>query len=181
VIRLTLAILLLFSGVSPAAQPDPGPCGKERWPVKTLSDQDRGRVDLRPVPATIRELIAIKIHEIPYPDNARMGPEELRTYRIKGRLVEVRHEGDQDLHLILADPDDTSVTMVVEIPAVECVRQSGHKRELTAARAAVKALHPPVLVEVTGVGFFDFIHHPPVHGGAKNGFELHPVLSIKAN
>jgi hypothetical protein len=32
-----------------------------------------------------------------------------------------------------------------------------------------------VLVEVTGVGFFDALHK---RGASHNGFELHPVLSL---
>jgi hypothetical protein len=33
------------------------------------------------------------------------------------------------------------------------------------------------LLRVTGVGFFDYTHWQP--GAARNGFELHPVLSVE--
>jgi len=33
------------------------------------------------------------------------------------------------------------------------------------------------LIRVTGVGFFDYTHWQP--GAARNGFELHPVLTVE--
>ena len=38
-------------------------------------------------------------------------------------------------------------------------------------------LHKPILVELTGVGFFDTVHGQK--GMASNGREIHPVLSMK--
>src|SRR5690348_3223019 len=37
-----------------------GACGVERWAVKTLSDPDRERVQLRPVNTTVEALVAIQ-------------------------------------------------------------------------------------------------------------------------
>jgi hypothetical protein len=57
-------------------------CGTERWPVKTLSDEDRARVNLKPVPSTIADL-----RELPRPAslpwNRRAAPVELTTYTIR--------------------------------------------------------------------------------------------------
>ena len=34
-------------------------CGTERWAVKTLSDEDAGKVNLKPVPSTVAQLIEL--------------------------------------------------------------------------------------------------------------------------
>ncbi len=73
---------------------------------------------------------------------------------------------------------DPQAMIIAEIPAPECATGSGHEDEFRRARATVRSLPVGALVEVTGLGFFDLLHNPPV--GAKNGFELHPVLNIHA-
>jgi hypothetical protein len=96
---------------------------------------------------------------------------------------------DGDYHLILQA--DTGQTMVAEIPSPSCY--SGNNTDIRSqfqtARDAIDAafLHgerrglsritSDAKVEVTGVGFFDFVHGQM--GMAPNGFELHPVLSIQ--
>src|SRR5262249_9214421 len=103
-----------------SAQVRPGQCGSDRWTVKILDDRDAGSVDFKPIDATISELARRRIHEIRYPDNARIAPEELRVYRIKATLVATKNESDGDLHVIVADPGQPTVTMVVEIPSPRC-------------------------------------------------------------
>jgi len=173
------ALLLLLLAASSSPQVKPGQCGHDRWAVKTLTDRDRRRVDLAPVETTISKLIAVRIHEIPYPEDARIEPEELKVYRLRATLIEVRHEQDSDLHLLLADPDNSVARMVAEIPAPECARGSGFEERFVTARRLIASLSLPALVEVTGVGFWDYIHGQDVKGSARNGFELHPVLNIQ--
>ena len=150
--------------------------GFDRRSVKTLTDRDKGRVKFNPVDTTIAMLAAIRIHQTPYPKDSRIEPEELNVYRLRARLLEVRNEKDKDLHLILADLDNPEVRMIAEIPAPECVKGSAHEDEFRQAREAVSAISRNTVVEVIGVGFFDFLHD--AKGGAKNGMELHPVLRI---
>jgi len=109
-----------------AGQAAPRQCGYDRWPVKVLVDKDRQQVDFNPFDTTIAKLVGIPIHEIPYPRDRRIEPEELRVYRLRARLVKIRHEQDSDLHLILADLDKPSIQMIVEIPAPECGEGSSH-------------------------------------------------------
>jgi len=157
-------------------QAAPKQCGYDRWPVKVLADKDRARVNFTPIDSTIAELVAIPIHEIPYPRDKRIAPEEMKVYRIRAKLVQVRTEKDSDLHLILEDPDKPEVRMIAEIPVPFCAEGTGHEDDYSKARTDLTSLSVGSIVEVIGVGFFDFLHD--AIGGAKNGIELHPVLKI---
>jgi hypothetical protein len=70
-------------------------CGTERWPLKTLSDEDRDRVNLKPLPSTVAAM-----RELPrpalLPDNRRAAPVELTTYIIRAVLLEIRSENDNE-------------------------------------------------------------------------------------
>ena len=158
------------------AQAVPGQCGYDRWPVKILADKDRGQVNITPVDTTIAKLGAIPIHEIPYPYDRRIHPEELIVYRVRARLLRVRREEDSDLHLLIADPDDPSKRMIAEIPAPECAVGTGHEDEYRRARNTIASVAIGSEIELVGVGFFDFLHEQ--RGAATNGIELHPVLSV---
>jgi hypothetical protein len=75
--RYCLVALLSLSGGAAFGQAAPRQCGYDRWPVKILSDKDRQRVNLNPIETTIAKLVRIPIHEIPYPRDRRIEPEEL--------------------------------------------------------------------------------------------------------
>lgn len=153
-----------------------GACGVERWRVKILADSDRVLIDTVPVVATIGELSAIPIPEIPYPDSRRIPPHELRAYRVRGVVAQVLIEGDKDWHVILRDEETPSLTMIVEIPHPACASLPADAKRFEAAREALRRVPRRGAVEVVGIGFFDFIHNQ--RGRARNGFELHPVLSV---
>lgn len=176
----SLAVLVFAFGLAGTAhsQAVPGQCGYDRWPVKTLTDKDSKRVDFRSVKITVSQLAAIPIHEIPYPDDHRIAPEEFHVYDVRARLVQLRKEQDQDLHLIIEDLDHPDVRMIAEIPSPACTAGTGYEKKYSKARAIVRSLPPGAEIELIGVGFFDFIHDQT--GGAKNGIELHPVLGVLA-
>jgi len=80
--------------------------------------------------------------------------------------------------------------MIAEIPDSQCssVKEGGHASQISAVRSSFKnCFGPPsmsfklfsdrMIVDVSGVGFFDKIHGQT--GVARNGIELHPVLRIK--
>jgi hypothetical protein len=176
-IAASLAALLLL----PQPHGDraaPPRCGGDRWPVKTLTDLDRDRVSLKPVPTSIRTLTAIQIPDVPYPANRRLAPQELTTYTIRGQLVSRFIEADQDVHLVLADPDVANATMIVEVPLSACAAGSPLQQQFRAARTIALAVPLSSAVTVTGVGFFDFLH--TARRQAPNGFELHPVFEVVA-
>ncbi len=159
--------------------------GLMRWAVKTLSDSDRARVQfLQPVNTTIAALVGL-----PRPETlsatGRADPVELTVYRVEARLLRRITEADRDDHMIVADPRDTAVTMIAEIPDPECpgACASGFGPRYAAARrklfnrmnSAVGDAHR--LMVITGVGFFDYLHFQK--GAAANGIELHPILDIE--
>ena len=174
---LQAAILVVALHTLARAQSEaPRQCGYDRWPVKTLNDRDRNRVNFAPVGATVADLSAIQIHQIPYPHDRRVQPEELRVYRVRARLIEVRREHDSDLHLIIADLDKAYMRMIAEIPTPQCAEGSGHEDDYRRARMALSKISPGSVIEIVGVGFFDFLHD--AKGGARNGIELHPILRV---
>jgi hypothetical protein len=160
-------------------------CGVERWPVKTLSDPDASRVNLRPRPTTIAQLAAlIPPSSLP---QSRVAPVELQTFTVRARLVAMKLEADSDLKLVLADLGPRSASMSAELPAAACVLQAAPalQKKMDSARATfVERCGSPSsvlftqlggVVTLTGVGFFDRRHGAT--GAAPNGIELHPVLA----
>jgi hypothetical protein len=175
--RAVAALAALAAALAAHGQAVVGQCGYQRWPVKILADEDRTKVNFEPVDTTVAKLAAIPIHEIPYPQDRRIQPEELRVYRVRGRLLGVYLEKDRDLHLVIADLERPEVTMIAEIPAPECAGRGGHEEDYRTARAlALSAPHDGV-IELVGVGFFDFLHDQ--RGHARNGIELHPVFRVR--
>jgi hypothetical protein len=156
-------------------------CGVERWPVKTLTDEDRSKVHRKPVPAAILDLVSIPRPDQQPPQGNRLAPTELTVFRVQARLTLVKQEKDQDFHIVLADPDDPETTMIAEVPSSTCAKGSGEEdvfdglMQLLKPYVGQKDLDVPV--EVEGVGFFDFLHNQT--GVAPNGLELHPVLKMK--
>ena len=176
-LSLRLAILALSAPLLAArAQPV---CGVERWPVKVLADRDRAAVRLNDaVPATVRELGALEIPEIIYPNDRRIAPHELRVYRLTAIVWQINiAEDDRDWHVVLRDPVDNSM-MIVEIPDPRCTRDPALAARFQAARAELRRVPKRGQATFTGVGFWDFIHNQ--RGRARNGFELHPVLAVEA-
>lgn len=153
------------------------PCGMYRWRVKTLADPDAGSVRFEPIDTTVRDLA-----ELPRPaesDHHARQANEFYVYRVKALLVAVHSRLDQDLHLLLRDPEDPEARLIAEIPNPQCTKASRYEPDFASARQvaeALKARGRQPLVEVTGVGFFD-ARHVQI-GRARNGFELHPVLKL---
>ncbi len=160
-------------------------CGGSRFTVKTGSDPDAGRVDLRSVtPTTIAALTARPAPRT-LPGNNRIPPVETTVYRVTATLDRYALvPADSDYHLILRD--NAGHTMITEIPDPSCVGTASPFKALVGrARAKFDARYTPsatlaganVPVTVTGVGFFDSLHGQA--GVAPNGVELHPVLDVR--
>jgi Protein of unknown function (DUF3761) len=159
--------------------------GLVRWAVKTLSDSDRARVQFQqPVNTTIAALVALPRPEV-LSATRRADPVELTVYRVEARVLRRVTEVDRDYHMTVADPRDTTKTMIAEIPDPECAGAcaSGFAARYAAARrklfdrmkSAGGDIHP--FVVITGVGFFDYLHFQS--GAAPNGIELHPILDVE--
>lgn len=172
----------------PASKPTTD-CGRERWPVKTLSDPDAPKVKLTPRPTTIAALTRLRAPKIGS-STKRVRGVETTTYKVVARLVSYKREKDRDIHLVIADPA-TASTMIVEFPDPTCsaVRRSKQRARMSKARRAIeKACGTPSAsafrsltgtATITGVGFFDELHGQ--RGVAPNGIELHPVISFTSS
>src|SRR6266852_1734153 len=174
-------------------------CGTERWGVKTMTDQGANQVDSTAVPNTVAALYAITAPSTN--PNMSRGDEEKKQFTVRARLVGYKIEfdpnatknpGDRDFHIVIADLQDPTKTMVVEIPDPRCagVCSSSQLDRIKQARQTFTQAtlnHPPsksfialqkdVEVEVTGPAMFDFEHGQT--GLAKNCIEIHPVLEFK--
>lgn len=203
--HLALFLLVLTSMTIPCvahsqtpSQPSCGPkCGSERWAVKTLSDPNESSVNFTPVSQTVAGLVAIAA-PTGNSETSRLNSTEKTTFKVHARLVGYKIEldpktntGDHDFHIVIADIQDPSKTMVVEIPDPQYggVCASPKLSEIKAARSdfpthfpsappasEFKVVQGNVEVDVTGVGFFDFAHGQT--GLAPNCIELHPVLAL---
>lgn len=165
-------------------------CGKERWPVKTLTDSLGEQVALSAsTPATVAELVTIgaPTRKQLLAATARRFPQEKVVYRATVLVIGSKEETDSDFHIVVADVANEKTTMIGEIPSGACTAEKraaffNGLRERFAftfgkpSQGKLRKLAQPVLACVTGVGFFDFLHGQD--GVATNGFEFHPVLSI---
>src|SRR5205814_8288856 len=118
------------------------------------------------------------------PDYARFAPAEDTVYVIRATMTMFKLEGDVDYHIVVQDGN--GATMVTEIPCPCCVAGSSPftagianaRQEFDSHFTATSFFQAvTVPVQITGVGFFDFIHGQA--GVAPNGIELHPILDIK--
>jgi hypothetical protein len=141
-------LLTIWLALPAAATPSAIACGTERWTVKTLQD--------RPVliPAQ-RTTIAYLTSRTPPPSlpDARL-PFERHVFTVTGAVVLIRHEADDDYHVVLSDGRRT---MITESPAPTCDTRAFPKRQaqMLAARQALRLCSR---ARVTGVAFFDFEH-----------------------
>lgn len=161
-------------------------CGSERWPVKTLSDADASQVNLRPRPSNIETLRSLPAPLL-LPDDGRIPPTELETYVVQAQIQEFKLEDDDDIHVVVAPPDDPNETMIVELVDIGCNGAAGSsiRESMKDARDSFFSVcgeakssfqECDAIVEITGIGFFDHIHGQT--GVAPNGIELHPVLAV---
>lgn len=165
--------------------------GVERWPVKTLADPMAPlafKADAVDVSIDMLSGLPGKNKsEFLKADNTRW-PEEQRLYKIRGTVVGVKRESDEDFHIVVQSLT-TKKTMVVEIPNGACTPkefrdlftglQAAFVEQVAAPTAKYKALPKAdrKVVDFAGPGFFDIVHGQK--GVAKNGFELHPVVWFK--
>lgn len=161
-------------------------CGIERWKIKTLSDADTAEIDFSNIKgSSVHEQVNLlrpfgKI-------NARQ-PSEEEVYQIECFIIGFVKEKDHDIHIKVKDVN-TDETMVIELVNPDCfdAKNSSHYHQfqevyesfinnMGAPHSTFKLLDTPTLISITGVGFWDFLHGQK--GMAKNGREIHPVLSM---
>ncbi|HVA72449.1 MAG TPA: hypothetical protein VNF02_05000 [Candidatus Limnocylindrales bacterium] len=164
------------------------PCGVERWPVKTLTDSDAASVNFSPRPTTVAWLIAQPAPST-LAEDSRVAPLELQTFTVRAQLIAIKEEDDRDFHILLAGVNDPSATMIAEVPSDQCsgACSSRYAASFESVRRELESrfgmpadrfryVRGRVIVDVTGVAFFDFFHRQL--DVAPNAIELHPVLAI---
>jgi hypothetical protein len=170
-----LATAVAFLGALPAQAQTR--CGVERWPVKIAADNDVARVDTIPIPTTVAELTRVRRPNAEFAYRTRVGPIEHQTFLLRARLARVIAEDDSDLHLVLRDLEIDSLTLVAEIPSPGCTADPRLAEAFATARQALRGSPRDGILEIVGIGFFDFLHGQS--GMARNGLEIHPVLSLR--
>jgi hypothetical protein len=169
-----------------SARPQHITCGDERWTIKTLTDPDASSISMTAVRKTsIEALRRLKATAALGKSTPRIAPTEKTVFRVDALLMSMKLEGDDDIHMVVADPV-VGGSMIVEFPGAGCVGTVGASL-MSKAKAALAAACGPLpktskfvalqgRATIDGVGFFDFLHHQG--GVAPNGIELHPVLRI---
>ena len=99
-------------------------CGSDYWPLKTLSDPLREKVNLTPKDTALAA-IAGPAHPHPTP-TTRNTPFELQVWRVTVQITEFKREGDSDIHLILFDAGTYGIA---EMPAAACVPKKARARK----------------------------------------------------
>jgi hypothetical protein len=117
---------------------------------------------------------------------------EKQVYSVEAVLLRWKQEtgqhGDRDFHLVLADPNDVTRTMIAEVPSAECqgacssaqTQHFAEVRQILTAQLSEPEAHfrrfPHAwVVRVEGVGFFDVFHQQI--GVAENC--MHPLLEVE--
>lgn len=183
-----LALLIPFA--APAQTKHAPKCGIELQLKKTSADSDWNKVDLTPGVSTIAMLNGLKAptHAQLLASAGHRFEPELHVYTVQGYLAGFKLESDMDFHIVISDPNDPRATMIVEMVSPACL-VTPFKKEAAGLRTSWEARFGKatpafnrkkfeshkIKVEITGVGFFDFLHGQT--GVAKNGMELHRVLS----
>jgi hypothetical protein len=167
-------------------------CGVERWHIKTLDDAYVNTINWTPTSISVSTLAAAAVPTgySSSNDTTRYAPYETHSYIVRAILVGWKTETDHDFHIVIADPNAPTNTMIIEPPDLTCSMAcaSGFGSYYSSVRAKMVACFgtPPssftnfpsgVVVDVTGVAFFDPLHGQT--GVAPNGIELHPLLSLK--
>ena len=106
--------------------------------MKIALDADAGRVDAVPIWASVSQLRQLPRPLERLPHNQRIAPYELRTFHVIAVVREVLSEEDSDLHVILHDIEDPTMTMVAEIPDSSCALGSRHGSAFVEARRSLQ-------------------------------------------
>jgi len=166
-------------------------CGTERWRIKTIFDNDARRINFQPRHISVSELVSLPAPEVL---SDQRSDAEKQVYSVEAVLLgwkqETGQHGDRDFHLVLADPNDVTRTMIAEVPSAECqgacssaqAQHYAEVRQVLTAQLAEPQAHfrrftPAWVVRVEGVGFFDIFHQQI--GVAENCMELHPLLKVE--
>ena len=184
------AFMSLCFLVPPPGQADK-PLGTDpRLVVMTATDPGAQRIASRPRPTTIATLsamprpAALPLDGKPAPQyrHVRFAPVETTLWAVDADLIEIHHADDGDYHLLLKDPQGRRLVCELPDPA-KLQRPCRFAGAMVRARARLALLKPSKTVmlvnthvQIIGVGYFGAAN--PLESSARNGIQLHPVVSI---
>jgi hypothetical protein len=182
---MTVAVALAVVAVAtrqPVGASAARACGVELWSLKTLSDPQRGLINLHPRNTTVAGINGLLI---PHPTPRRRSTGyERRTWRVKAQIVQFKLEDDSDIHLILFDRGSY---LIAEMPFAACLpaRTRDRRAIVNVRRLFERRCRQPsptwqnlgAVVVISGAGFWDFPHGQSGH--ARNYAELHPVTGLR--
>jgi hypothetical protein len=166
--------------------------GVFRWNVKTLTDAIGEQVLFSKVDDTsVKELVTAKRPKGLCLLSFKGGKtprreDESQMVKVRAFVTGYNIQRDQDYHILISTNDGAK--MVCEIPDPDCSLFATNPTLASVFRRAredfshvisrLSESSRPVEVEMVGVPFWD-ARHWWLRGTAKNGRELHPVISVK--
>jgi hypothetical protein len=161
-----------------------------RGDVKGLRDADARHIRFdTAIDTSIAALNDLPSHCGPTRDH-RVREEEFQVYTVIGTIRGVKRAPDHDVHIVLDDPDNPDLHVIVELPDPDSrgSAKSPYRDRLALAMQTFENLLKEtgarqwdelrgVRVRVTGVGFFALSHFQV--GRSRSCIELHPVLTIE--
>jgi hypothetical protein len=165
-----------------AGTPSAARCGGNLWRLKTLSDVDRGSVNLSPRPTTIGAILQRNTPaRIP---TRRTTPFQRQTWQLPAQITRYWLDGTELRLQLYDDP----VYMNAVIPSPTCLSASARGRAaivqawqmfMTKCGRPTRNQQPlGAVVTVSGVGYWSERHTR--FGEAPNGAELHPVTGLRS-
>lgn len=157
-------------------------CGVERWSIKTCIDADTTHVNFGLIlPSTIAYQRSLPVQPS-LPPNNRL-PLEDTVFQIDCRLARFKLEADGDVHCVIVSGTDSMVSEICD-PTCPGISTTSRYGQLLALRSWFVGTYNPtsswqypnVMVRITGVGFYDFLHGQI--GIPPNGREIHPILTM---
>jgi hypothetical protein len=100
-------------------------------------------------------------------------PFERHIFSVIATVALVRHEADQDLHLVLREQISQMIAEAPNAPFCAPKATALRKRQMRQARMRVRVC---ARARVVGVAFWDYFQHQT--GVAPNAIELHPILGF---
>jgi hypothetical protein len=147
--RAVLAAIALVASVSAAAA-----CGAERWSVKVGTDRDAGKVATLSEATTIAELASVAAPARPGARrSSRFAPTELKTFQVTGTLTLVKKEVDEDYHIVIADPANPRITMIVEAPEPRCASGGPFLDKISIVRQTLNRKFGDIGAKLAGDGY----------------------------
>ncbi len=181
-VALAVAACWVAFSVAASRAGERAACGRELWSLKTLSDPERGRVDLHPRDTTISAIESLQAPR--RTPTGRSTAFQRHVWRVVASIDSYKLEADRDIHLILFGDGKY---LIAEMPAASCLPTTTRDRRAIISVRRLFESHCGTatdawsslgaVVRISGVGFWDFAHGQSGH--ASNFAELHPVTAIK--